>query len=109
MKVCPDCKSEHMGPPCGGASFRERLLSVRLDISATPTRSRRRYFDKVALDDAFGEDRVDRYWEETNGHGAVSRGADGELYHTDRSGQPKVATDRVLEDVMASQEAADVV
>lgn len=109
MKTCPDCSREHLGPPCGGLSFRERLLSVRLGPSVTPTRTRRNYFDSDALDATFGPDRVESYWEETRGHGAVHRGPDGELYHRDRSGQVKVATDQVLADITAGQESRDVV
>lgn len=109
MRVCPDCRSEHMGPPCGGLSFRDRIRTVRLDTSAVPTRSRANYFDSEALDDAFGEDRVESYWEDTAGHGAIHRGPDGELYHRDRSGEVKVASDKVLSEVMDAQEAADVV
>lgn len=109
MRTCPDCRSEHMGPPCGGLSFRDRIRTVKLGPSATPTRSRQNYFDSAALDDAFGSDRVERYWEDTAGHGALHRGPDGELYHRDRSGQVKVASDKVVAEVTAGQEAADVV
>lgn len=52
---------------------------------------------------------METYWEDTAGHGAIHRGPDGELYHKDRSGEVKVASDKVLSEVMGAQEAADVV
>lgn len=98
-----------MGPPCGGLTFAQRLRTVRLGPGATPSRSKTNYFDSQSLDATFGEDRVEAYWSETAGHGHIERGPDGELYHTDRSGERKVASDKVLTEVMDSQEAADVV
>ena len=108
MDWCPSCQSTHMGiVPCG-LTFAERLRSVVVD-PVRETKTRVNYFDKSALDQTFGEDRVEHYWESTAGHGAIHRGSDGELYHRDRSGDVKVASDRVLAEVTAGQEAADVV
>ena len=88
--------------------YRERLASVRLDGSVTATRTKVDYFDKASLDDTFGEDRVERYWEESKGHGALHRGADGELYHENFKGERGVASDAVVADIVAGEESGDV-
>lgn len=89
--------------------FRNRLLSIRLDTSVTPTRSVRNYFDPAPLDETFGEDRVDRYWEETDGQGALKRGPDGNLWHQPfNASEPRVATPEVI-DSFLGPEADDVV
>lgn len=89
-------------------TYRERLGTVVVD-PVRETRTKENYFDRSALDATFGEDRVEHYWDSTAGHGAIHRGSDGELYHRDRSGEVKVASDKVLAEVTAGQEAADVV
>src|SRR5512143_2147991 len=61
--------------------FRARLQSIRLDTSVTSTRSRKNYYDRTSLDETYGDDRVDRYWDETDGQGALVKGPDGEFYH----------------------------
>jgi hypothetical protein len=87
--------------------YRERLASVSLDGSVTATRTKANYFDKTSLDATFGEDRVEKYWDETNGHGALVPGDDGELYHKNHKGQVAVATDDVIADITAGEESAD--
>lgn len=79
-----------------------------VDGRVLETRTKANYWDKGAADDAFGEDRVDRYWEETGGHGAIHRGADGELYHKDFKGEVKVASDAVLESFVGGADATDI-
>lgn len=75
IAMCPDCGDAHMGR-CGGLTFAQRLRSVRLDTSVTPTRTPRRYYDAESLDDMFGEDeatRIERYNDDTKGRGFVKR------------------------------------
>lgn len=87
--------------------YRERLASLNLDGSVTATRTKANYFDKTSLDATFGEDRVEKYWDETNGHGALVPGDDGELYHKNHKGQVALATDDVIADITAGEESAD--
>lgn len=89
--------------------YRERLASLRLDPSVTPTRTKQNYYDKASLDETFGDDRVDKYWDETNGHGALHRGDDGEFYHENFKGERQVATDDVIADIVAGEDAEDAV
>lgn len=71
IETCPDCGHGHMGR-CGGLSFAERIGTVRLSAEATPSRSRAVWYDRAALDDVAGSDRVDRYYDETQGYGALT-------------------------------------
>lgn len=74
------------------------------------TRTLRNYFDASALDETFGSDRVDRYWEETQGLGALHRGPDGEFYHKPHgTDEPRRATDDVIEAIVGGEESDDVV
>lgn len=59
VRYCDDCKSEHLGPPCG-LSFAQRLRSVQLHGSATPSREKKNYFSDEGLKDIFGKDRKER-------------------------------------------------
>lgn len=87
---CPSC-------------FRRRLRSITIDASATPTRTRSNYFDAAALDETFGDDRVDRYWDETDGMGALVRDDKGRLVHTDHHGETKVASEDVIESFLGPE------
>lgn len=90
--------------------FRERLRSIRLDTSATPTRSRHGYFDKSNLDETFGEDRVDRYWDETEGQGALDRDPRSPTgFSHQPKGQERQVASAELIDSYLGPETADVV
>lgn len=93
--------------PCG-LTFGQRLRSVTVDGRVLETRTKARYWDTGAADDAFGSDRVDRYWEETGGHGAIERAADGEFYHKNFKGEVQVASDEVLASFVGGGDAADI-
>lgn len=81
-----------------------------MDTSVTSTRSRKNYYDTDSLNEAYGDDRVDRYWEETDGQGALVRGADGEFYHRPHGAEePRRATDDVIASFVEGEEAEDVV
>lgn len=73
-RECPDCESSHIGiVPCG-RTFVQRLRSVRLDPSATPTRDRVAYYDDEDMKDLFGYDRKERrelYMDDTKGMGSL--------------------------------------
>jgi hypothetical protein len=79
-------------------------MSIRLDPSVTETRTRKAYWDNSALDQTFGEDRVDTYWEETRGHGSLHKGPDGEFYHEDFHGERQRADDKVFADLLSGDE-----
>lgn len=76
MIDCPDCTTTHMGVACG-STYAQRLRSVRLDASVTPSRDKVRYYDDESLKDLFGgkseAERREQLMEETKGIGAVSR------------------------------------
>lgn len=108
MDACPSCGSVHMGVvPCG-LTFGERMRSVVVDGRVLETRTKARYWDSHAADQTFGEDRVDRYWEETGGHGAIQRGSDGELYHKNYKGEVQVASDEVLSSFVDGPDSSDI-
>lgn len=72
---CDDCGSEHLAAPCG-MTFAQRLRSVRLDGSVTPTRSQKNYYDDDALTGVFGntaQEREERMMEETEGVGVANQ------------------------------------
>lgn len=95
------------GRECGDC-FRARLRSVRLSDEVTATRTKVNHFDSQALDETFGEDRVDRYWEDTHGFGALHRVGD-ELMHRDHKGELQVASDHVVDVLTQGEEAGDAV
>lgn len=70
-RECPSC-------------FRSRLRSIRLDTSATETRTRRNYFDAEPIHETFGVDATERLMEATQGYGVAKPGPDGRFYHKDR-------------------------
>ncbi len=72
----PDCGARHLGR-CGGISFRDRLASVEVSERGFETVERHNYYDRVALDEAFGPDRREQMLEETRGLGAIQRADDG--------------------------------
>jgi hypothetical protein len=85
------------------------LLSIRLDTSATPSRSKANYYDSDSLDEVFGHDRVDRYWDETEGQGVLERGTDQNLWHQPRGAEaPQIATPELIESYLGP-EVDDVV
>lgn len=88
--------------------FRERLASLTIGPGASETRTKTNYFDTQSLDETFGEDRVDRYWDETGGHGAMHRGPDGNFYHENYKGERLLATDKVLSTFVDGEESGDV-
>lgn len=70
----------------------------------TPTRSLRNYFDSAPLDETFGSDRVDRYWEETEGQGAIHRGPDGNFWHTPLGAEePRVASPELIDSYLGPE------
>ena len=75
-RYCSDCETEHIGQvPCG-MTWLQRMRSTVLDTEATPSRSRRDYFDDEPLKGIFGADKRERkeeVMEETKGIGALSR------------------------------------
>lgn len=58
-------------------TYAQRLRSVRLDPSATPTKSRKNAFDDESLSDLFGgktaAERHEQMMEETKGVGTANR------------------------------------
>ena len=72
VKFCVSCGTDHIGQvPCG-LSYRDRLRSVTLDPSCTPTREKHNYYDQESLSTVFGEDAEEQMMEETHGVGAYT-------------------------------------
>jgi len=71
--------------PCG-MTFAERLRSVRLDKAKMDTAELHNYYDTQAIRDMFGDDAKDRYYEETDGKGAIFRTRRGFARRDRRSG-----------------------
>ncbi|MGH7342877.1 MAG: hypothetical protein ACREKH_20525, partial [Candidatus Rokuibacteriota bacterium] len=80
---CESCGSEHLPPvPCG-LTFKERIKTARFGSDWMPARQSARddagtYYDRSALDEAFGPDRREKMLEETRGLGPVQVDEDGE-------------------------------
>lgn len=89
----PDCGHRHLGR-CGGISFRARMASIEISERGFETVERHNYFDRVALDEAFGPDRREQMLEETRGLGAIQTAADGSQWVYD---DPKTREMRPLE------------
>jgi len=107
-RVCPSCGSAHLGKiPCG-LTFRERLLTVRMDASLMETRSLPTYYDSDAVKEQFGEDAKERLLDSTHGYGAGRTGKDGRTYHKDRhSGEWEPMTEAQVESVYLSGPVVD--
>lgn len=80
---------------------------MRLGPGVTETRTKVDYYDTTSLDETFGHDRVDKYWDETDGQGALVRADDGTFFHKDHSGEIKEATDDVISSFVEGQDAED--
>lgn len=72
ISVCPDCGDTHIGR-CGGLSFAQRLRSVRVDTSVTPSRTPRNYYEPDSIREVFGDDAKERMDDDTEGRGPVYR------------------------------------
>ncbi len=97
LQRCESCGSEHLAPvPCG-LTFKERIRTARMGTDWMPSRTdarqrdpdKHRYFDSVALDEAFGPDRREKMLHETRGLGPVRTAADGSqwVYDDPRTGE----------------------
>ena len=105
MKCACGAEATANGRECP-VHYRARLRSLRFD---NPTQTKTNYFDTQSLDETFGEDRRDRYWDETGGHGALHRDANGNFWHEDFRGERKIATDDVISSFVDGEDAADAV
>lgn len=83
MIDCSDCETTHMGLPCG-MRFIDRLRTVRLDTSVTPSRTLRNYYDKGPVAEVFGADSRERMYDATEGKGPAYQAPNGEFYSQDR-------------------------
>lgn len=89
LEHCESCGSDHLAPvPCG-LTFKERIKGLRFGTDWMPARQSARndagtYYDREALDAAFGPDRREQMLQETRGLGAVQ---------TDEHGNPYVFDD----------------
>jgi hypothetical protein len=62
--------------PCG-LTYAQRIGSVQVDRTNFDTAEKRNYYDRVALDEAFGPDRREQMLQETRGLGPVKVAEDG--------------------------------
>lgn len=76
---------------CGGLSFAQRLRSVRLDTSVTPSRTAVNYFDAEAVHNVFGDDAKERMDDDTEGRGPVYRTPHGYVQGGERIDPEHVA------------------
>lgn len=67
------------------------------------TRTLKNYYDTGPLDEVFGEDRVERYWDETQGQGALVKGPDGNLWHKPLHGEPQIAAPDLIDDYLGPE------
>lgn len=96
VPVCPDCSSQHLGR-CGGLSFAARLRTVSADAEATPTQTRRVYYDHDVVTDQFrGQDRherKERLMDATQGYGYARTDANGDVWAKDpKTHEPRILT-----------------
>lgn len=101
LSVCPDCKSEHLGPPCGCESAAERYRTVQLSTDWMPAKQRSRelghteYYDDQSLSALFddgltGAERHDELMDESQGVGFATAAEVNE--------SPELAVQHYLED-----------
>lgn len=97
MTYCDDCKSEHLGAPCG-MSWIDRMRSVRIDGGVLETRTKRNYYDREPVHGMFGDTAQEQMEKETDGLGYARTASDGQVYHRDRhSGEVVPVTDAQLD------------
>lgn len=97
MTYCDDCKSEHLGAPCG-MSWIDRMRTVQIDKAALETAEKHSYYDSEPVNELFGEDSQLQMEEETRGLGYARTARDGTVYHRDRhSGDVVPVTDQQLD------------
>lgn len=78
--------------------FRERIRSVNLDGSVTPTKTKVNHYDRESVQAVFGENAREQMMEETDGMGYARTAADGTIYHRNRhSGDVEAVSDKELE------------
>lgn len=105
---CPDCGSSHLGGSCG-LTFRERLLSVKVDPAALETRTKHDYYDAESVAETFGEDAEDRMMTATKGLGPIKRDRHGNLWHRERKSRDIVRAEPHLDTILgADTESSDV-
>jgi hypothetical protein len=103
MANCSQCGHASWSCVCG-LSYAERLGSITLGVSATPSRSKTRYYDDEPLKDMFdGMDRRERkakYMEDTAGLGAAySDGKGGFVRRNEQEQRLEHVTDREIDKV----------
>ena len=104
--LCRDCGSEHMGGPCG-LTFRQRLLSTRVDPTALETRTLRNYYDPESLP-WDGDEAYATMMDNTDGIGYAKTGTDGEVYHRNRNtGEVEALDNRSLDVLLGSRTERD--
>lgn len=95
VPVDPDCGRQHLGR-CGGITLRSRLRTVSADAEASPTRTRRSYYDDDLVTQQFGgmdrKERREDLMDSTQGFSYGETQADGSVVGRD----PKTKERRVL-------------
>ena len=70
---CEDCGEEHLGR-CGSLSFAERIRTVQIPASVTPTKTLKAYYDSDSLNAQLGgtaKERQSKMENDSNGLGAI--------------------------------------
>jgi hypothetical protein len=103
MANCSTCGHAAHACVCN-MSYAARLRSLTLGVSATPSRSRVRYYDDEPLKDMFGgmdrRERKARYMEDTAGLGAAySDGKGGFVRRNEQEQRLERVTDREIDKV----------
>lgn len=84
FRQCPSCGSAHLGPvPCG-MTFGQRMKTTKVDWAKLETKDLKNYYDKAAVQKAFGHDARDRYYDESDGIGAAQQDSKGEWWYKNR-------------------------
>jgi hypothetical protein len=95
VPIDPDCGRQHLGR-CGGVSFASRLASVSADADASPTRTRRSYYDDdlIRAQTGWGDrkERVADLMDATSGYSYGETQPDGSVVGRD----PKTKERRTL-------------
>lgn len=105
--TCETCHHSTVSCTCG-LSYRERLRGVTISEANFVTKDKHAYYDRGALDATFGDDRVDRYWEETEGAGALNPDGKGGFVHTDHRGNTHQATPELIDSFLGDDVDASV-
>ena len=86
-------------------TFAEKVRGTLIAVAVLETRTRSRYYDHDSLATTFGDDHRERYWDETDGRGALHKTGNGEtgMEYRDFRGNRHEASPAVIEEYLGPE------